>query len=127
MLHLDKNTEFTDLESIDAANGESLQYVIGGYPLHHRSTGRGKNYKHFIDWDGDTYEVPRNVAVPEYIIQFVEEDIDKESISFLSTKKFIYDTDTNEYVNAPQASNWRELKEWADNETASALSHLIKV
>lgn len=127
MLHLDRNAEFTDLESIEAANGESLKYVIGGYSLHHRSIGRGKNYKHFIDWNGATYEVPHDVAAPEYIIQFVEEDSDKESISFLSTKKYIYDKDTNVYLNAPKVSDWRKLKEWADAETAEALSHLKKI
>ena len=127
MLHLDKNTEFTDLESIESANGEPLKYVIGGYPIHHRSIGRGKNYKHFIDWDGTTYEVPHNVAAPEWMIQFVEEDRDKEPISFLSTKQYIYDKDANAYVNVPKVSDWRKLKEWADAETAETLSHLIKI
>ena len=101
-----------------------MKYVIGGYPghSHHR---KGKKY--YVEWDGVTYEIPSNIAVPEYVIQFVEEDWGKESITFLSTKRFFFDLEKMNYPNTPYTSNWYKIKEWADKETEEALSHLIKV
>ena len=111
-LHLDENTE----------ERTPLEYVLGcgGTNTHH-----WKGRKHFVTWDGITYQVPSNVAVPDYTIIFVEDSRDQESIVFLSTKRFgIYE---NEKDYIPNTWDWDEIKKWAEEETSEALSHLIKL
>lgn len=124
MLHLDKNTEFTDLEQVEE-NGKILNYVIGTCGADHfHASGSGPTKKMFIEWDNTTYEYPYGIRIHGFIIQFVGEDQALKPIEFLTSNMQL----VGPYEDfLPKTCHWWKMKEWADAETAEALSHLIKV